>query len=435
MTTTRNEYPTLFIKDKGVFDTLFKKTLPIFVNCESEKLIFVLNNSYIDTKGVNLYPNDRQVFEHSYINNADANKVIKQLELHFFKLCLYKTTNGPAVIAVLKRAWRCDRLDITTVNKLIDANCIVTDTIKWNIDFPDKVLLTTSTIDDEICCTAWIWACKIMYTVVTTMLSTRYTEDEDNIYNMQTKEKVRMLKEAATIFSYLTIHGSKEMFSRFVRTDPIFFKAYVCFSYQKLAEGLAYILQANYLIHESRGINLSPESVEFLKRASAVIESGYNILKNGKNGADDAGIELPIAYNYMRVWAFVYYKFYQSRYLSVTTSMLKLCYKYMLEVLSFKQVAENKDQLSSLYNDVVGFDERIESESTLSYITSTLSKLVMPSNGNTFDEENIALDRINKLEAMPDVDYNEDLVKAFKIPTVDQFLFNIFADNDNTTKQ
>jgi hypothetical protein len=302
----------------------------------------------------------------------------------------------------------------------------LTDTTKWSLEFPDKAQLTVSTVDDEMCCTAWIWACKIMHTVCYAMLSEPCTESDIRVYLSRTKEHVKMLREAATLFAYLTMHGSKEMFSRFMRSDPIFFKAYVCFAYQKLAEGLAHVLQANYLIRESCGITLAPEAVEYLQRATTVLESGYKILKNEKNGADDAGIDLPLAYNHIRVWALLYHRFYHARFLSVTTSMLKTCYLYMQKIIDFKQVAENREALTALYNDVVEFDEKIESASTLSYITTTLTKLVMPNNGTTFDKESIALDELLKLEPMASIPYNEHSMVVFKIPTVDQFLFSIF---------
>ena len=147
-----------------------------------------------------------------------------------------------------------------------------------------------------------------------------------------------MLREAATLFAYLTMHGSKEMFSRFMRSDPIFFQGLCVLCLPEAGGGAGSRAAGQLPIRESCGITLAPEAVEYLQRATTVLESGYKILKNEKNGADDAGIDLPLAYNHIRVWALLYHRFYHARFLSVTTSMLKTCYLYMQKIIDFKQV-------------------------------------------------------------------------------------------------
>ena len=152
----RNIYPTLWIKDKSLFDLLFKKTLPTFVMCESEKLLANYCVIYKKNITTELTPNNRQVFDSLYLFNADANRVKSELETHFFRLCKYKNSNSAVINGMLKQAWRENRheaqLGVTHVAKMIDCNCILTDTTKWSLEFPDKTQLTVSTVDDEMCC-------------------------------------------------------------------------------------------------------------------------------------------------------------------------------------------------------------------------------------------------------------------------------------------
>jgi len=430
---------------------LFKDTLPVFGLCDSNMLV----NSFIANtvaKDEILSVNDRTVFEYNFLKTNNGATIAESMQGHFLRLCIYKHKFSKAVLGEIKKKWKDGTLIPDMVNQTIDGQFMPTDNINWTVNFPDKIEFVTRTVEDELCLTGWIWGCSCLYEVCMKALAIfpnvdikeSKAQDKDNddsdylphevMYkaaNDTDRQKYTdMLREAASVFNYMTLRGYKEGFAKFDRNMPIFLKAYVCFAYQKLCEALSYVIQANSLLKESIGDSMSAEAAECLMRAHLIIESGYQVLKNG-NGADDPGLYLSYAYNYIRVTIFVYYKFYSARFSAIDDNKRKLAYTYMSMALEFPHLTSgNKDKMKAMLDSIGSLNEQLESDGFVSKLIGGVKKLVMFERSHAFENINSAMADINKLEPLPQIKYDASEVKDFKIVSADKFIFSFLKFMD-----
>jgi hypothetical protein len=434
-----NRFALVGLDSNDCLKVLFRDTLPKFGLCDSNMMLNGLNID-VRAKEDMLKAKDRTIFEYAMIMNSPGDAVAATMMSHFMRLCLYKTKFARPVIADLKKKWAMKSLALETVNIMIDGQYMPTDQINWTVMFPDPKEFTTSIVEHELAVTGWIWGCSLLHHVCmhTVALMPVVAQDASESVSYDPQEVcysaehdtekegyMNMLREAASVFNYLTLNGNKEGFAKFDRSNPLFMKAYVCFAYQNMCLALAYVVQANAFLKESLGSNLAGEAVICLQLAYKLIDVGYDALKNGKNGADDTGIFLPYSYNYIRVTIFVYYKFYEARLFAVSEETRKQAYAQMIKVMEFPYLTPaNRDTMRNMVKDLGVLNEQMESEGVVSRIFSAIKKTVMFERPAAFETLNAAMYEINKLPALPEVVYDRKKVKEVKVIAADKFVFS-----------
>lgn len=418
-----NDYFKLYTLDLASIDTLCVRTLPVFTKCAPNQY---LNDLYAGvTEETTIL--DINVKDRSVLGRDD----IPGLERHFHRLLVCRRDNFLPVQRRLKALVRENQLPSGMAQLLFKGNFVLTQCSSFTVDFPESITLELITLDDELSITAWIWACRILRKVYTDALtSAKWSpqcdakagmddddDDEDDDDEDPGQSPLDMLRKAATIFSFLTARGVREGFARFNRDLPIYAKAYVCRAYQSLCVATAHMLMANDLLGMSAGVTFNNEVVAHIKAASDVLEGGYDLFKN-VDGADDPGIELPLAFNAIRVRTFLFYTFYLGRQHVVTDRLYKLSLDYMESAKLYERLEPQvRASMQTILDGVAGLHEDESSYLSLVWGVAKVFSLTRPV---TCNAEATYLANIRALPPLPPTPLPS---RTFVVPPLRALLF------------
>ena len=391
---------------------------PVFMKCSPNlKAMHVIGGNGIGSS-------ERRVFA-APVHSANA---ADMLGTYFYMLLNYRDEEHTAMYADMKRDWASETgtmSDPKDVVRLAISDSMLTEICDWEISLPEHMTYITQTVDAEITITAWYWACTLVMDTYT-----RFLVGPDEACTLHTTEAVASLRKAGTLFSFLAMRGMKEGSARFNRVAPIFLKAYVCKSYEALALALAHLISANLPLLTSRQGALNIEAVGHLNRASALVDSGYALLKNS-DGADDVGITIPEHYYEIKKLVNFVAAFYHARRVAVDTQHRVVSMSYMRMLVAFPELAHFKKEMGEIVAafDAMSVDNNGNTTGyaypTLPALGSYLVDMFASSKPMTVDSDASRITEMRKLSPLPKL---TDQVADIRSPPVAALLF---ARNSN----
>lgn len=390
---------------------LFKDTLPEFVKCNPN-----IKLTHADTGAVTAA--DRKVF---------ATGEPEMLGVYFYRLMQYRNAEYDRAYAALKNEWGKDRptVDVKGAVNIARCNAMLTQVCEWEISAPEKMTYITQTIDDELTVTAWHWACTLVMTVYSDLLVCTGGANEEDTSLGGLEESVAMLRKAGAVFSFLTMRGMKEGHARFDRLAPVFLKAYVCKAYEAMSLALAHVIKANSLLTACKGQTLNTDAVLHLRKASALLENGYTLLKNA-DGADDAGIYLPENYFVIKKTVQFYTLFYHARLVVVNSKDRVTAMSHLRKIAYFPELSHHRVEIDAMLRDFetmsvdANGNTTTYASSTFGAVTEFLAKTFVPTTPISTDSD---AKRIVELLSLPALARISGDVPEIRSPRVENLIF------------